>query len=130
MMLLEFASEAHVRERAYALPASICCLIPYVVILYVPRIFPSQSGESSPYVYSTGLITIKGWLNFTIHGPFFVNGGQVPKPFNPEKEFQKRQLRIREKVAAMQKAAVFPTTMPEMPRMLGLNPVKMGLKYM
>jgi hypothetical protein len=58
-----------------------------------------------------------------------VNGGQVPKPFNPEKEFQKRQLRIREKVAAMQKAAVFPTTMPEMPRMLGLNPVKMGLKY-
>ena len=71
MMLLEFASEAHVRERAYALPASICCLIPYVVILYVPRLFPSHSGESSPYVYSTGLITIKGWLNFTIHGPFF-----------------------------------------------------------
>ena len=29
---------------------------------------------------------------------------QVPKPFNPEKEFQKRQLRIREKIAAMQKA--------------------------
>ncbi|CAJ1360141.1 unnamed protein product, partial [Effrenium voratum] len=27
----------------------------------------------------------------------------VPKPFNPEKEFQKRQLRLREKVAAMQK---------------------------
>lgn len=27
----------------------------------------------------------------------------VPKPFNPEKEFQKRQLRIREKVAQMQK---------------------------
>ena len=29
---------------------------------------------------------------------------EVPKPFNPEKEFQKRQLRIREKVAAMQKS--------------------------
>ncbi|CAK9067350.1 Hypothetical protein (Fragment), partial [Durusdinium trenchii] len=27
----------------------------------------------------------------------------VPKPFNPEKEFQKRQLRVREKIAAMQK---------------------------
>lgn len=30
----------------------------------------------------------------------------VPKPFNPEKEFQKRQLRIREKVAAMQKTKI------------------------
>lgn len=30
----------------------------------------------------------------------------VPKPFNPEKEFQKRQLRLREKIAAMQKAKV------------------------
>ena len=36
---------------------------------------------------------------------------QVPKPFNPEKEFQKRQLRIREKVAAMQKAPL-PMSLP------------------
>jgi len=28
----------------------------------------------------------------------------VPKPYNPEKEFQKRQLRLKEKIAAMQKA--------------------------
>jgi len=30
----------------------------------------------------------------------------VPKPYNPEKEFQKRQLRLREKIAAMQRAKV------------------------
>lgn len=28
----------------------------------------------------------------------------VPKPYNPEKEFQKRQLRLREKIAAMQRS--------------------------
>lgn len=28
----------------------------------------------------------------------------VPKPYNPEKEFQKRQMRLREKIAEMQKA--------------------------
>eukprot|EP00747_Dinoflagellata_sp_TGD_P023977 gnl/TRDRNA2_/TRDRNA2_130218_c0_seq3.p1 gnl/TRDRNA2_/TRDRNA2_130218_c0~~gnl/TRDRNA2_/TRDRNA2_130218_c0_seq3.p1 ORF type:complete len:288 (-),score=91.93 gnl/TRDRNA2_/TRDRNA2_130218_c0_seq3:78-941(-) len=33
-------------------------------------------------------------------------GSFVPKPYNPEKEFQKRQLRLREKIAAMQKAKV------------------------
>lgn len=30
----------------------------------------------------------------------------VPKPYNPEKEFQKRQLRLQEKIAAMQKVKV------------------------
>merc|ERR1712136_441219 len=62
------------------------------------RIAETEEAESRPPLFSPAyeLPEAKPFVN---KGPF------VPKPYDPEREFQKRQQRLREKIAVMQVAA-------------------------
>uniref|UniRef100_A0A7S0ZQY8 WW domain-containing protein n=1 Tax=Noctiluca scintillans TaxID=2966 RepID=A0A7S0ZQY8_NOCSC len=60
------------------------------------RIAETEEPESRPPLFSPG-------YELPVAKPFVNKGPFVPKPYDPEREFQKRQQRLREKIAVMQK---------------------------